>query len=121
MIPLSFAQRRLWIVGQLAGPGAAYNMRLGFGLFGVCGGGVGGVAPGWDELPVQYADYTLWQRELLGAADDPGSVLARQSVFWREALAGLPEELALSFDRPRPVVASHRGGAVAVVVGAQAH
>ncbi|WP_328872925.1 amino acid adenylation domain-containing protein [Streptomyces sp. NBC_00287] len=99
-----------WSVGPLGRDlGLAYAAR------------VHGVAPEWDELPVQYADYTLWQRELLGAVSDPGSVMARQSDFWRAALAELPEELGLAFDRPRPVVASHRGGQVPVVVGAGVH
>ncbi|ACY97456.1 non-ribosomal peptide synthetase [Thermomonospora curvata] len=71
-----------------------------------------GRAPGWDPLPVQYADYTLWQQKLLGSEDDPSSLISRQIAFWKETLADLPEEIALPADRPRPAEASYRGGTV---------
>jgi amino acid adenylation domain-containing protein len=80
-----------------------------------------GTAPDWRPLPVQYADYTLWQRELLGAPDDPASPLNRQLDFWRQSLAGLPDQLELPADRPRPAVPSYRGGTVSVALDSELH
>jgi amino acid adenylation domain-containing protein len=80
-----------------------------------------GRAPGWAELPVQYADYTLWQRRLLDGDQDRDGVLARQLEYWRSALAGLPDQLELPADRPRPAQPSHRGGLVPLELDAGLH
>ncbi|HEY0022717.1 MAG TPA: non-ribosomal peptide synthase/polyketide synthase [Longimicrobium sp.] len=55
-------------------------------------------------LPVQYADFAVWQREQLR-----GEVLDAQVGYWKERLAGAPALLELPTDRPRPAVQSHRG------------
>src|SRR5439155_26984746 len=72
-------------------------------------------------LPVQYADYALWQHEVLGAEEDPKSPIARQLAFWTEALEDLPDQIELPSDRPRPTVASHRGDSVAFALAPQLH
>src|SRR6185436_6595020 len=58
------------------------------------------------ELPVQYADYAVWQRRWLAEAQE------RQLAYWRERLEGAPRVLELPSDRPRPAVRTARGGAV---------
>ncbi|EUA27186.1 amino acid adenylation domain protein [Mycobacterium intracellulare] len=73
-----------------------------------------GQAPGWAPLPVQYADYTLWQRAQLGEVTDSDSPIAAQLAYWEQQLAGLPERLALPTDRPYPPVADYRGASVVV-------
>jgi amino acid adenylation domain-containing protein len=92
-----------WSVAPLARDvGVAYAARC------------GGRAPGWSPLPVQYVDYTLWQREHLGELSDPDSVIAGQLAIWEQVLAGLPERLELPTDRPYPPVADFGGASVAV-------
>jgi amino acid adenylation domain-containing protein len=57
------------------------------------------------ELPVQYADYAVWQREQL-----ENGALKGQLDWWMEQLAGAPALLELPTDHPRPAVQGHRGG-----------
>ncbi|WP_235009585.1 condensation domain-containing protein, partial [Mycobacterium sp. 3519A] len=73
-----------------------------------------GLPPMWAELPVQYADYTLWQRAQFGDLEDTDSRIAAQLAYWRDALAGMPEHLQLPADRPYPAVADQRGSRVTV-------
>jgi malonyl CoA-acyl carrier protein transacylase len=90
-----------WSLGPLLRDlGVAYRARR--------GGGV----PEFVELPVQYADFALWQRELLGDPDDPGSAAGRQLAFWRRELAGLPEGLDLDVFGERLGGSSVLGGRV---------
>ncbi|XDO63831.1 condensation domain-containing protein [Streptomyces sp. RLB1-33] len=80
-----------------------------------------GRAAEWEPLPVQYADFALWQRELLDDGDDPDSVMARQLAYWRQALRGAPEELTLPTARPRPTTPSHQGHITPLEIPADLH
>jgi amino acid adenylation domain-containing protein len=80
-----------------------------------------GNAPEWDPLPVQYADYTLWQHELLSNESATGNVSSAQLAYWTDKLAGLPAELAFPTDRPRRTYSSHRGGVVPIVLESELH
>ena len=62
-------------------------------------------------LPVQYADFTLWQRECLSDA-----ALQSGLDFWREQLAELPDELRLPRDRPRPPELTFAAGSYRIVL-----
>ncbi|MFB7669743.1 amino acid adenylation domain-containing protein, partial [Kitasatospora sp. NPDC056138] len=80
-----------------------------------------GAEPDWPQLPVQYADYTLWQRDLLGDDTDPDSPFVRQQRYWAEQLAGLPEQVTVPADRPRPAVASYAGDVSTFGIDADLH
>ena len=71
-----------------------------------------GRAPAWSPLPVQYADYSLWQREWMAQAEAADSEVDRLVTYWKRSLVGLPEQLDLPFDRPRPTRASQHGATV---------
>jgi len=55
------------------------------------------------RLPIQYADFAMWQREWLGPQ------LEEQAAYWKKQLSGAPAVLELPTDRPRPAVQSHKG------------
>jgi amino acid adenylation domain-containing protein len=73
-----------------------------------------GLASPLRELPIQYADFAQWQRRTL-----QGPPLDRLLAYWKDQLSGLPEQLTLATDRPRPAVVSYRGARVALSVPAR--
>ncbi|WP_260395805.1 amino acid adenylation domain-containing protein [Rhodococcus sp. KBW08] len=71
-----------------------------------------GQAPFWAPLEIQYADFALWQRALLGDEADPNSIASAQIDYWKTALDGIPDALELPTDRPRPAVATQNGAMI---------
>ncbi|HYG64114.1 MAG TPA: condensation domain-containing protein, partial [Thermoanaerobaculia bacterium] len=70
-----------------------------------------GATPDLPALPIQYADFAVWQRQTL-----TGGALEAQVEHWRRTLAGLPPVLELPSDRPRPPVRTPRGGTLGFVL-----
>jgi hypothetical protein len=64
-------------------------------------------SPALLELPIQYADYAIFQRQWL-----QGEVLDAQIAYWKRQLAGIPAQLKLPTDRPRPAVQTTDGARV---------
>ncbi|MBP1473180.1 amino acid adenylation domain-containing protein [Frateuria sp. MAH-13] len=91
-----------WSIGVLVGEFVAqYEARI------------RGVQPMLPPLPIQYADFALWQRKTL-----QGEVLQRQQDYWRDQLADLPPLLTLPTDRPRPPVQGFAGASHTFVLPA---
>ena len=82
---------------------AAYRARL------------AGDAPRWSALPVQFADYALWQRDAFDAGSEWGQ---DELAYWRDALAGLPDEISVAPDHSRPPVIGKAGEVVSFTVSA---
>ncbi|MFJ1578164.1 amino acid adenylation domain-containing protein [Streptomyces sp. NPDC088182] len=82
---------------------------------------VSGAAPRWEPLPVQYADYALWQQRLLGDPADAAGLAARQLEYWRTTLEGAPEELELPTDRPRPARPAFSGAELDLAFDTDVH
>ena len=110
----------LILVHHIAGDGWSMPVLLG-DLATAYAARAAGTAPRWTVLPVQYADFALWQRDVLGEPSDPDSAMAKSLDFWQDALAGAPSVLDLPADRARPAVASGQGDAVEILLGADTH
>ncbi|AQH02989.1 hypothetical protein A9R05_29390 [Burkholderia sp. KK1] len=80
-----------------------------------------GAPPRWTPLPVQYADYVNWQRTLLGPADAANGLARRQLAYWRDALAGLPDEMPLPRAHARTAEAMSRAERVELRFDASFH
>ncbi|HEU5269593.1 MAG TPA: amino acid adenylation domain-containing protein, partial [Jatrophihabitans sp.] len=72
-----------------------------------------GTPAGLPELPIQFADYALWERQRL-----QGSALDELVGYWRDKLAGF-ETVQMPTDRPRPVAADHDGRIATMDLGAE--
>ncbi|MFI9406411.1 amino acid adenylation domain-containing protein [Nocardia sp. NPDC052316] len=69
----------------------------------------GGAAPDWPALSLQFPEFASWQRQTFDRTAELGDYGRAQLDYWRDALAGLPVEIAVAHDRPRPAVLGNTG------------
>jgi mycobactin peptide synthetase MbtE len=74
-----------------------------------------GSVPQWATLPVQFADYALWQRNVF---DTQGQWAQAELSYWRDALAGLPDKISVAHDHLRQPLLGKRGEVVSFTVAA---
>ncbi|HDR6312417.1 TPA: amino acid adenylation domain-containing protein [Bacillus cereus] len=74
-----------------------------------------------ETLPVQYADYALWQQQLLGDETTEKSLISTQLEFWKKELKGLPDQLELPTDYQRPIETSYQGETIHFQIDAGMH
>ena len=72
-----------------------------------------GETPVLEHLPIQYADFAVWQRQWLESGERE-----RQLIYWKEQLSGAPDFLNLPADSPRPPIQSYRGSRVRFTIPA---
>ncbi|MGW7090828.1 amino acid adenylation domain-containing protein [Streptomyces sp. NPDC054874] len=80
-----------------------------------------GRAPDFTPLSGQYVDHAARLQRLLGTPAEPTPLAEAQLAHWRDTLAGLPDQLELPADRPRPPVATSAGDTVPFALDATAH
>lgn len=80
-----------------------------------------GRTPEFTPLPVQYADVAAWQETLLDGIDKFPGIADEQLSYWQKRLAGIPPELTLPYDRPRPGRPSGKGETCVIDISPELH
>ncbi|SFX01522.1 nonribosomal peptide synthetase DhbF [Thermoactinomyces sp. DSM 45891] len=80
-----------------------------------------GEAPSFAELPVQYADYAIWQESLLNHDNNQDGFIAQQIEYWKGALSHLPDQLELQTDHQRPFESSYQGESLIFEIPSRLH
>ncbi|SDZ10060.1 non-ribosomal peptide synthetase [Thermoactinomyces sp. DSM 45892] len=82
---------------------------------------VRGETSSFAELPVQYADYAIWQEGLLDQVSNQNGFIAQQIDYWKGVLSHLPDQLELQTDYPRPIESSYQGESLTFEIPSELH